>query len=378
MAYAVYHCEKGSVSPGGIGNHIDRVKGCEHSYQQADPSKLGLNVHFKLNEYSEIPLNKAIEKRINDGYKGNKAIRKDAVKYTTHILTGSHDKMKELEKNPSKFNEWIKANKAFLDQEFGEKNIVRFVLHMDEKTPHIHAVSVNLTSDGRLSAKELIGNRKDMQKRQDRYAEYMKPFGLERGERNTGIKHEDAKAYYARMEKANDIANKDEINVSKNLLGVYKSESVNELKESFKTLKSALISKEYEIRTQNKRIKETTERNQALKQGKDIMQSNYTKLIADEDLYLKERNKAIEQIKKELIYEVGRKVEYKFKLKFESFEQRAEYAMEKIKEIVNEKNISVSLVNEAMKDKETAIKILDKIEKREQNQNRSQSRGFSR
>ena len=69
------------------------------------------------------------------------------------------------------------------------------MLHRDEKTPHLHVVTVNLTKDGRLSAKEILGNPKAMQERQDRYAEQMKSFGLERGLKNTGIDHEDAKLF---------------------------------------------------------------------------------------------------------------------------------------------------------------------------------------
>ena len=37
MSYAVYHSEKGSISSGGIGNHIDRTPGAEHTYEHADP-----------------------------------------------------------------------------------------------------------------------------------------------------------------------------------------------------------------------------------------------------------------------------------------------------------------------------------------------------
>lgn len=215
MSYAVYHLEKGSISSGGIGNHIDRKIGAEHTYRHADPNLKDLNKSFDLNSYCSMPLHQAIEQRIKDGYKSQKAIRKDAVKYTTHILTGSHDKMKEIERSPEKLRDWVKENKKFLEQEFGKENIVRFVLHRDEKTPHLHAVTVNLTADGRLSAKEIVGNRKDLQNRQDRYAQAMQSFGLERGIKNTGIKHEDAKTYYARIKQANDFSNKNEIKVEK-------------------------------------------------------------------------------------------------------------------------------------------------------------------
>ncbi len=54
---------------------------------------------------------------------------------------------------------------------------------MDEKTPHMHLSFVPLTEDGRLSAKEIIGNKKKLTKWQDAYWEHMvKRFPeLERG-----------------------------------------------------------------------------------------------------------------------------------------------------------------------------------------------------
>ena len=114
MAYAVYHMEKGNSSSGGIGNHIDRTEGKEHSYLQVDPARKNLNIHFDVYEKrNKIPLHEAIEKRISEGYKGEKAIRKDAVKYCTHVLTGSHEKMKEI----------FQTNKS---QKNGFKTIINF------------------------------------------------------------------------------------------------------------------------------------------------------------------------------------------------------------------------------------------------------------
>ena len=186
MAYAVYHMEKGNSSSGGMGNHIDRTEGKEHTYPHADSARKHLNIHFDIHEKrNEIPLHEAIEKRIAEGYKGEKAIRKDAVKYCTHVLTGSHEKMKEIFADKEKSKEWIKENYKFLAKEFGKENIVRFTLHLDEKTPHLHAVTIPLTNDGRLSAKEIIGNKQSMKNFQTRYAAAMEKFGLERGIENT-------------------------------------------------------------------------------------------------------------------------------------------------------------------------------------------------
>ena len=96
MGFAVYHTEKGKISSGGIGNHIDRKVGAEHSYRHADPERRHLNQIYHVNEYCKMPLHKAIEGRIKEGYKAKKGIRSDAVKYQTHVLTGTHEDMLRL------------------------------------------------------------------------------------------------------------------------------------------------------------------------------------------------------------------------------------------------------------------------------------------
>ncbi len=119
----------------------------------------------------KMKLSEAIEARIKEGYNARKKdgtlkeIRANIVKYTTHILTGSHQRMKEIESNPDLLESWVKANREFIEQEYRAQNIVRFVIHRDETTPHIHAVTVNLTEDGRLCAKEIIGNKIKMTQR---------------------------------------------------------------------------------------------------------------------------------------------------------------------------------------------------------------------
>ena len=58
------------------------------------------------------------------------------------------------------------------------------VVHVDEKTPHMHLCFVPITADGRLSAKEIIGNKKRLTKWQDEFWSYMvkKYPDFERGE----------------------------------------------------------------------------------------------------------------------------------------------------------------------------------------------------
>lgn len=68
----------------------------------------------------------------------------------------------------------------FHNEHFG--HIVSAVVHYDETTPHLHVISVPLTKDGRLSARDVIGNKAKMTKTQDQFFEQVgRGYGLERG-----------------------------------------------------------------------------------------------------------------------------------------------------------------------------------------------------
>ena len=376
MSYAVYHSEKGSVSSGGIGNHIDRKIGAEHTYRHADPNLKNLNFNLNLNRYCSMPLHQAIEERIKEGYKSPKTIRKDAVKYTTHILTGSHEKMKELEKNPKQFKSWVDENKKFLEQEFGKENIVRLVLHRDEKTPHLHAVTVNLTSDGRLSAKEIIGNRKEMQNRQDRYAQAMQSFGLERGIKNTGIKHEDAKNYYARMKQANDIGQGNEIKAEKNILGIYKEESIQNLQNALKSQKTALKSKDFEIKKlQEEKISDAERKTNLLNSNKKL--DNAIKNILVNESYAKDiKSKMIAQIGEKHGYDVRNVFRFiPHSIQHKNNDEIAQMVGKAMEKVGADKNLSPAELHLLMASKEVRKTYDYLISERERRNDLDQKRG---
>ncbi|WP_181309070.1 MobV family relaxase [Rufibacter sp. XAAS-G3-1] len=209
MGFAVFHASKGSGSGGGTGHHIDRTPGHEHTYPHTDPSRRELNENRALGNGAHLlPLPEAITQRIQEGYQGKKAIRKDAVKYLSLVLTGSHEDMVKLASEPARFKQWQQTNFDFVAREFGEANIMRFTLHLDEKTPHIHAVVVPLTEDGRLSAKDLMGNKKSLSLQQDRYAEAMEPFELSRGVRDSKARHTGEGWYLEHLKEARESQNK--------------------------------------------------------------------------------------------------------------------------------------------------------------------------
>ncbi|WP_235062509.1 plasmid recombination protein, partial [Staphylococcus epidermidis] len=70
---------------------------------------------------------------------------------TKNFLIIKHQKI------PKQFFEHAKE---FLEQEYGKDNLLYATVHTDEKTPHMHYGVVPITDDGRLSAKQVVGNKK--------------------------------------------------------------------------------------------------------------------------------------------------------------------------------------------------------------------------
>ena len=163
--------------------------------KNADPERTPLNQIIVSHGKN---LADTINKRVKEGYKGKTAIRKDAVKAITVVLSGSHEHMNDLEKK-GKLKAWVSSNHYWLSEKYGQENIVSLALHMDESTPHLHAVIVPLTKDGRLCAKEVIGDRIEMKKTQTAYATLMDVFGMSRGKEGSRARHEDVKEYYKRI-----------------------------------------------------------------------------------------------------------------------------------------------------------------------------------
>lgn len=191
--YVVLHAEKCKGNLTRIGQHIDRT----HTPDNADPERAHLNE--ELVQPRSHNLTDDVNHRIKEGYTKKKNIRKDAVKAMRVVLSGSPEQMQRITKDDAQFREWKKANLNFFAERFGVKNLVRFSLHMDETTPHIHAVVVPLSPDGELSAKKMFGGPKELTQLQTDYAEAMKRFGLGRGKENSTAKHTDIREYYARV-----------------------------------------------------------------------------------------------------------------------------------------------------------------------------------
>ena len=166
-----------------------------------------------------------------------------------------------------------------------------------------------MTEDGRLSAKEIYGNKAALTARQDRYAEQMKEFGLERGLKRTGIKHENAKDYYSRIKQAQNNVDMDVQEPSKNMLGVYKENSVQEMQNALKSANLALsdLKAKYErerIKSRSKELSEVRASGNLQKKEKEVIQlqkkqqellKNARAIIMDPEQTKMLRNKFIQE-----------------------------------------------------------------------------------
>lgn len=100
---------------------------------------------------------------------------------------------------------WVAQEMKFLRDRRNCGICAKAVLHMDERTPHIHAHMVPITDDGRLSATHFLDGRKKMKELHTRHAEYMKELGLERGREGSRATHQRVKQFYASVTKEPEL-----------------------------------------------------------------------------------------------------------------------------------------------------------------------------
>jgi hypothetical protein len=130
-------------------------------------------------------------------------VRDDQVRAMEVVLTASPDWFKRGQDGQAqdmRESKWVADNLHFLKEKFGEKNVVSFTLHQDEKTPHVHAVVIPITDKNRLSADTLF-NPKTLVKLQTEYAAAMAEHGLARGIEGSRRQHQDMKQVYGHQDK---------------------------------------------------------------------------------------------------------------------------------------------------------------------------------
>ena len=161
---------------GRIEAHDERTKEKYPSNPDVDTSRSRLNFHLvkPCRSYRA-----EAEKQISET--GCRA-RKDSVRVVETLITASPEFFQD--KKPREVKEFFEYALEFIQSKQSPETIISAVVHVDEKTPHMHLCFVPLTADGRLSAKDIIGNRKKLTQWQDDFWKHMvkKYPDFERGE----------------------------------------------------------------------------------------------------------------------------------------------------------------------------------------------------
>ena len=179
MSYAIMRAEKLKSHQIHFSQNHNERNHKSYSNEDINLEKTKDNYHLiESKNYS-----RDTEHIIQKNYKGTKTIRKDAVKNVELIFTSDKDFFDKLSHEDER--KFFEKSLEFAQEYFGEKNIFSAIIHKDETTPHMHINLVPITKEGKLSAKEVVGNRKDLEQMQDKYFQKIsKSFPeLERGKK---------------------------------------------------------------------------------------------------------------------------------------------------------------------------------------------------
>ena len=161
---------------GHIESHNERTKEKYASNPDIDTSRSHLNFHLVA---PERKYRAEAEKQIAAA---GCRTRSDSVRVVEALVTASPEFFKGKKK--AEIKAYFTVALDFIQKHQSKDTIISAVVHMDEKTPHMHLCFVPLTEDKRLSAKEIVGNKKKLTWWQDEFWKHMvgKYPDLERGE----------------------------------------------------------------------------------------------------------------------------------------------------------------------------------------------------
>ena len=236
------HLEKAKGTDSRMSAHIERTV---HP-KNADRTRTHLN--RELVQFPEGARNRtqAIAHRIETAGIRRK-VSANQVKAIRILLTGSNKDMKQMEAE-GRIEDWCNDSLKWIRETYGEQNLVSAVLHMDEKTPHIHATVIPIvTGERRKAGQEEQNGKKKYRKKnpqdvrlcaddvmarhrlkhyQDTYAQAMNKYGLQRGVDGSLAKHISTMQYYKQLVEQQDSLQEN----IENLLGL-EEEAMKKLKQ---------------------------------------------------------------------------------------------------------------------------------------------------
>ncbi len=211
-------------------------------YGYYDPTRMQLNFEIgKGGIIKPIQSSYSIVQRFKDNLrnrgikdpneaKTEKGLKPNRRTIANIILQGSRDRMMQLAfgdqevilargadnshvRRSEDIEKWALDMYNYIAKKYGEENIIAFVIHLDEKNPHIHCTLVPVVNN-RISWKKVfsaenkIEGSKKWKAMHDEVATINKKWGLERGEdiNITGAKHRTSEEYWQYLrDKCNEL-----------------------------------------------------------------------------------------------------------------------------------------------------------------------------
>lgn len=220
MSYSIFRV-KGITNTGAF-------KGlCKHDKERVSNTNPDIDHEQSINNIDLVPCDSSYKEKFNNITAQMRAeheermqhMRSDRVKTFEQYINGSHNNVatemlftsdeaffKGMDRED--IQKWAETSLDFVTKEIGipKSNIIHAVVHLDEKTPHMHVVAVPLIREYEKRAKaerwsikqnKFIGNRKDLSRLQDKYNDLMRTRGydLERGQKGTLKQHKETIEY---------------------------------------------------------------------------------------------------------------------------------------------------------------------------------------
>lgn len=325
MSFAICRMEKmKSHDLKGMQFHNQRER---ESKTNPDIDQERSHLNYDLVNTEKIDYNKRVKEIIESQKTGTRKTRKDAVLVNELLITSDRAFFDRLD--PAKEKRFFEESYKLFAERYGEQNVAYAVVHLDEKTPHMHLGVVPMR-DGKLQGKNVF-NRNELQWIQDEFPKHMQKqgFDLQRGEKGSdrehlttqefkaktlkerveglentlhekqAVKHEIEKSIKAvehclsELGKSLDHVKKlDEIEVkSEKKMGLFASDRVILERKDFEGIETLAKASEA-LRMENRQLKIE---NQKLHDGKDRLVMEHD-LARNENVELKKENK---QLKKE-------------------------------------------------------------------------------
>jgi hypothetical protein len=279
--------------------HNQRVPGQKLQCNFADPELTHRNQAL-------IPRSKSLWSKAKEivGENGGVKVRSNAVLAMEFLLSASPTFFRENENDFGVYDEkltekWARKSAQWLMKKYGE-NLISCDLHLDEKTPHIHAVVVPMSTKKnkhgktvrRLCARDHLHGKVKLQQLQTDYHKSVEFFGLLRGKKGSKDKHTRVSDYHKQTCRADKIRIKKPSPVPRS-----PSPPAPKLGLGYTTSQVEELSANYDLE-----IKRLRQQNVALlKQLQTVIKrSHQIEILKEKNEHLKDRNATVESLQQKI------------------------------------------------------------------------------